>query len=164
MNLDEGQRRKVAAWIEEGLKVAEIQTRIGKELGVTMTYMDVRFLIDDLKLKPKDIEPPAPPVVAPAKQAQAAAPAKSPATAGSSGAPDETTIGGNVSVSVDHVARPGAMVSGRVTFSDGQGGAWLIDQMGRPGLVPDQQGYRPSPADIAAFQTKLQDELAKMGF
>jgi hypothetical protein len=73
-------------------------------------------------------------------------------------------IGGSVSVAVDHVARPGAIVSGRVTFGDGQGGAWLIDQMGRPGLVPDQQGYRPSPEDITAFQTKLQDELAKLGF
>jgi len=163
MNLDEGQRRKVAEWIEEGLKVAEIQTRIGKDLGVTMTYMDVRFLIDDLKLKPKDAEPPALPTIAAAKQ-------PAPAAAGASAAPatnpglGEPAAGGNVSVAVDHVARPGAIVSGRVTFSDGQGGAWLIDQMGRPGLVPDQQGYRPSPGDITVFQTKLQDELAKLGF
>ena len=162
MNLDEGQRRKVAEWIEEGLKLAEIQTRIGKELGVTMTYMDVRFLIDDLKLKPKDAEPPVVPTIAPAKQPGSAAPSN--ATTQASAGLGEPAAGGNVSVAVDHVARPGAIVSGRVTFSDGQGGAWLIDQMGRPGLVPDQEGYRPSPADIAVFQTKLQDELAKMGF
>jgi hypothetical protein len=164
MNLDEGQRRQVAEWIEQGLKLSEIQTRIGKELGVTMTYMDVRFLIDDLKLKPKDVEPPAPPTIAPAKQPVAAATTPGTSGAGAAGVANEPMIGGSVSVAVDHVARPGAIVSGRVTFSDGQGGAWLIDQMGRPGLVPDQQGYRPSPEDITAFQTKLQDELAKLGF
>src|SRR5687767_12379722 len=163
MNLDEGQRRKVAEWIEQGAKLSEIQTRIGKEFGITMTYMDVRFLIDDLKLKPKDAEPVASPTIAAAKQSAAPAPEKT-STAPASVAPAGESIGGSVSLSVDHVARPGAIVSGRVTFSDGQGGAWLIDQTGRPGLVPDQQGYRPSQPDIVAFQTKLQDELARLGF
>ena len=162
MNLDEGQRRQVAEWTEQGLKLSEIQGKLAKELGINMTYMDVRFLIDDLKLKPKDILPPAPPAlpsVAPAKQASPATPASTLA-----GTPEAAPAGGSVSVVVDHVARPGAIVSGRVTFSDGKGGAWLIDQMGRPGLVPDEQGYRPSQPDIAEFQTQLQDELAKMGF
>ena len=161
MNLDEGQRRKVATWIEEGAKLSEIQTRIGKEFGISMTYMDVRFLIDDLKLKPKDIQPAAPVTVAPAKQPAQPEPAKTPA--GTAAPPEAPSVGG-VSVTVDQVARPGAIVSGRVTFSDGKGGAWLIDQMGRPGLVPDEQGYRPSQQDIAEFQMQLQDELAKMGF
>jgi hypothetical protein len=159
MNLDEGQRRKVAEWIEQGLKLSEIQSRIGKDFGVSMTYMDVRFLIDDLKLKPKDVEPVPMPTLNSGKPA--AAPASTAPTAGA--APAEAA-NGTVSLSVDHVARPGAIVSGRVTFSDGQGAAWLIDQMGRPGLVPDQQGYRPSQPDIVQFQTKLQDELAKLGF
>jgi len=162
MNLDEGQRRKVAEWIEQGAKLSEIQTRIGKEFNISMTYMDVRFLIDDLKLKPKDPEPaPTPVVAAPAAPTGAPAPAK--AAAGAPAA-NETVIGGKVSVSVDHVARPGAIVSGRVTFSDGKGGAWLIDQTGRPGLISDEEGYRPSQPDIVEFQTKLQDELAKLGF
>jgi hypothetical protein len=160
MNLDEGQRRKVAEWIEEGLKLSEIQTRIAKEFGIPMTYMDVRFLIDDLKLKPKDIQPTTPVTVGQAKQA--AAPAKAPLGAPTAG-PAETPSAGGVSVTVDHVARPGALVSGRVKFSDGKGAAWLIDQMGRPGLIPDEQGYRPSQEDIAEFQVQLQDELARMG-
>lgn len=158
MNLDEGQRRKVAEWIEQGLKLSEIQSRIGKEFGLSMTYMDVRFLIDDLKLKPKDVEP------APVPTINSPKPADPAATAPAGPAAPAEAGQGNVSLSVDHVARPGAIVSGRVTFSDGQGGAWLIDQMGRPGLVPDQQGYRPSQPDIMQFQTKLQDELAKLGF
>ena len=163
MNLDEGQRRKVAEWIEQGAKLSEIQTRIGKEFGISMTYMDVRFLIDDLKLKPKDAQPAAPVAIAPGKQAVSAAPAKTAAQAPTA-PPEEQSVGGGVSVTVDQIARPSAVVSGRVTFSDGKGAAWLIDQMGRPGLIPDQQGYRPSQQDIAEFQTQLQDQLARMGF
>jgi hypothetical protein len=163
MNLDEAQRKRVAEWIEQGLKVAEIQNKLASELAVNMTYMDVRFLIDDLKLRPKDIEPAVPATMATAKPA-AAAPANAPAGAPLAAAPEKKAPAGGVSVTVDQIARPGAMVSGRVTFSDGQGGDWLIDQMGRPGLVPDQQGYRPSQPDILDFQQKLQDELARLGF
>jgi hypothetical protein len=162
MNLDEAQRKTVAGWIEQGLKLSEIQTKIGKELGVTMTYMDVRFLIDDLKLQPKDPPPPPAPVASPINAAAPPGPAPAapmaPEPAGVPAGP------GGVSVTVDQIARPGAVVSGRVKFSDGQGGAWLIDQMGRPGLVTDQQGYRPSPGDIAEFQVQLQNELARLGF
>jgi len=49
MNLDESQRKKVAEWIKQGLKLAEIQNRLVAELGVKMTYMEVRLLVDDLK-------------------------------------------------------------------------------------------------------------------
>ena len=60
MNLDDEQRKKVAEWIAQGLKLSEIQNRLGSELGLQLTYMDVRLLVDDLKLTPKDIEPPNP--------------------------------------------------------------------------------------------------------
>ena len=60
MNLDESQRKKVAEWIGQGLKLSEIQSRIHSELGLRPTYMEVRLLVDDLKLVPKDIEPPKP--------------------------------------------------------------------------------------------------------
>ena len=39
MNLDEGQRGRVAEWIEQGLKLSEIQDKLSAELGVSMTYM-----------------------------------------------------------------------------------------------------------------------------
>ena len=161
MNLDDAQRKKVSEWVEQGLKLSEIQTRIAKEFSLNMTYMDVRFLIDDLKLKLKDLQPAAPVTIAAPKQVPGGAPAKTPAATPSPGGPQPAA---SVSVTVDQIARPGAVVSGRVTFSDGKGAAWLIDQMGRPGLIPDQQGYRPSQADVAEFQTQLQDELAQMGF
>src|SRR5262249_5157809 len=130
-------------------KLSEIQSRLASELGLTMTYMDVRLLVDDLKLVPQDAEPPktstadldepraggiGKPEPTSAKPSPAAAPGKAGA--------------GGVSVQVDQLARPGAVVSGKVTFSDGNSAEWYFDQMGRLGLVPQQPGYRPPGADL----------------
>lgn len=161
MNLDEGQRGRVAEWIEQGLKLSEIQDKLSAELGVSMTYMEVRFLIDDLKLRPKDPPPPAPPTVTPEQTAPAKSAAASPAP--SLSAPGQPAPGGKVSVTVDQIARVGTLVSGRVTFSDGQNGEWHLDQTGRLGLAPMSPGYRPPQADIAEFQRQLQEELARLG-
>src|SRR3954471_18953258 len=106
--LTDEQRQKVTEWIAAGLKLSEIQDRMGTEFDLRMTYMDARLLVDDLKLTPKDpIVPEAPKPEEPA----AAAPAEEGAApAGES----------KCSVSVDAVTKPGAMVSGKATFSDGQ--------------------------------------------
>ncbi|TAK97839.1 MAG: hypothetical protein EPO07_12600 [Verrucomicrobia bacterium] len=168
MNLDDAQKKKVSEWIAQGAKVSEIQTRLEKELGAKLTYMEVRFLMDDLKLTPKDAEPPkpSPTLTAPAapKQPTAAAPdaAANPLRVGQ---PAEVAgaMPGGVSVGVDKVTRPGALVSGKVTFSDGQEADWYLDQTGRLGVVPKVQGYKPTQADVQDFQLALQDELAKMG-
>ena len=157
MNLDEAQRQRVTAWVLQGAKLSEIQTRLAAEFGIKMTYMEVRFLVDDLKLTPKDPEPPKPaaPVSAPAKPA-----AEKPAPP-LSAAPGAS---GGVSVTVDQIARPGTVVSGKVTFSDGQQAEWHLDQTGRLGVAPKQRGYKPTAADVQQFQIALQNELAKMGF
>ena len=68
------------------------------------------------------------------------------------------------SVTVDQLTRPGAIVSGKVTFSDGQQADWYLDQTGRLGVVAKQQGYKPSAADVQQFQAALQSEIARMGF
>ena len=67
-------------------------------------------------------------------------------------------------MSVDRVTRPGAVVSGNVTFSDGKSAQWYLDQLGRLGMVPKEQGYRPSQNDLMGFQAQLQKELAKLGY
>jgi hypothetical protein len=155
MNLDETQRQMVTKWISEGAKLAEIQKRL-LELGVKLTYMEVRFLVDDLKLTPKDPEPPkvvTPPAADPAKLTNEKNPA-----------PEGTLPVSGVSVSVDQIAKPGAIVSGKVTFSDGQTADWILDQTGRLGVVPKVAGYKPSAADVQDFQTALQGEIAKLGF
>ena len=153
MNLDDAQRKKVGEWIGQGLKLSEIQTRITSELGLQLTYMDVRLLVDDLKLMPKDVEQPKPAIVG-----------ANPAPAPASNSKSPSTRPGSVSLSVDQLARPGAMVSGKVTFSDGKSAEWYFDQAGRLGLLPQEQGYRPSPADLQQFQAALDGELSKMGF
>jgi hypothetical protein len=146
MNLDETQRKKVAEWIDEGLKLAEIQKRLESEFGLRVTYLDVRLLVDDLKLKPKD------PVLPPKPPEPEAAPALPPATPT-----------GKVSITVDQLTRPGALVSGKTTFSDGKSAEWYLDQTGRLGVVPTEKGYKPSPQDVQDFQVALQTELQKQG-
>jgi len=153
MNLDDEQRKKVAEWITQGLKLSEIQNRLISELGLQLTYMDVRLLVDDLKLTPKDIEPPKPTNLATQAPAMTANPSAKTASKP-----------GGVSISVDQIARPGAVVSGKVTFSDGNTADWHFDQAGRLGLLPQQTGYRPSAPDLQQFQAALDGELSKMGF
>jgi transposase len=43
MNLDEEQRQRVAAWIAQGAKLSEIQTRLASEFGLKLTYMEPVF-------------------------------------------------------------------------------------------------------------------------
>jgi len=161
MNLDEAQRQRVTAWVLQGAKLSDIQNRLAEEFGIKLTYMEVRFLVDDLKLTLKDPEPPKP--AAPINPLPAAAKAKAESKPSGAGAsPSPAT--GKVSVTVDQIARPGAIVSGKVAFSDGQQADWYLDQTGRLGVVTKQQGYKPSAADVQEFQAALQNELARMGF
>lgn len=169
MNLDDTQKKAVSAWIAEGLKLSEIQKRIASEFKLNLTYMDVRLLVDDLKLVPKD--PPAPKLdktllksSPSAAQSQSAAPGGDDESVEDSPAAASAAGTGGVSISVDTVARPGALVSGSVTFSDGQSALWYVDQMGRMGIAPRKQGYKPSAADLQAFQQTLEAELSKIGF
>ena len=152
-------------WIADGMKPSEFQKQLETRFGIRLTYMEVRFLVDDLKVLPKDPEPPKAPEPA-AAPVPAVAEAPTP-TPGATLEPDEIAPApgtAQVKVSVDAVTRPGAMISGRVVFSDGKGAAWLIDQYGRPGMVADEKGYRPSPADMAEFQGALEQELMKHGY
>jgi hypothetical protein len=169
MNLNDAQKKTVSGWIADGLKLSEIQKRLGSELGLNLTYMEVRMLVDDLKLMPKD--PPPPKVDKPLAMPAAAAKESLADPLQGKGAnpkdlsPADTVAGtSKVSVSVDTVATPGTLVSGSVTFSDGQVAAWYLDQMGRLGVAPKQQGYKPSAPDLQAFQQTLEVELSKLGF
>ena len=156
------QQATARQWIVEGMKISDFQSRLETDFAFKLTYMEARFLIDDLKVIPKDPEPPAPP--APPAVPAASAPAVGAVEPDAVVPPDGNLGGGDVQVTVDAVTRPNAMVSGRVRFSDGQGAAWLIDTQGRPGLVADEKGYRPSQPDLMAFQVSLERELAKLGY
>jgi hypothetical protein len=162
MQLTDEQKQKVTAWIGDGMKLSDIQNRLAEEFEVRLTYMDVRLLVDDLKVMPKDPPEPPKPAAVPEEPAVPPAAAEASPLAGA----DETVppTGGKVSLTVDTLARPGTIVSGKVTFSDGKSAAWYLDQMGRLGVSPDEQGYRPPAGDVEDFQMQLDRELQKLGF
>jgi hypothetical protein len=145
---------KVSAWVAEGATLSQIQERLSTQLEVSMTYMDVRFLVDDLNLALIEKEEP--------KQPEAAAEA-APAEADAPAAPSAQGAG-VVTVEVDTIAQPHAMVSGHVTFSDGEKADWYIDHQGRPGMAARTPGYRPTPQDITDFQVKLDAALRQAGY
>jgi hypothetical protein len=145
---------KVSSWVAEGATLSQIQERLSSQLDVSMTYMDVRFLVDDLNLALIEKEEPKKPEEAAAEAAPAEA-----------AAPAETAQGaGVVTVEVDTIAQPHAMVSGHVTFSDGEKADWYIDHQGRPGMAARTPGYRPTPQDITDFQAKLDAALRQAGY
>jgi hypothetical protein len=165
MNLDESQKKQVSAWIEAGLPLSEIQKKLASDLGLTLTYMELRFLMDDLKLQPKEKQPTGP--VDLGKTADKSAPEPAAPLPGSRAplSPEPAAAGpGGVTVSVDKVMKPGSLVSGRVTFSDGNTAEWYLDQFGRLGLAPTTPGYKPPQQDLMTFQAELQNELARLGF
>jgi hypothetical protein len=157
ITLTDEQKKTVRQWVTEGAGLSEIQKKIGAEFKIPVTFMDARFLILDLGLKIKENEN----KVSPALDLSKAAPAK----AGTDEMPlEEQTPPGGVSVELDRVVKAGAIVSGSVTFSDGQKAAWQLDQFGRLGLAAGKAGYRPSEEDLQAFQQELTRLIQSRGF
>jgi len=143
MILTDDQKAAISKWIEAGASLSEIQKRLKEEFQISLTYLETRLLADDLKLALKEPERPAEPPPLPSPEPEKAAAAA-----------------GKVSVTIDQITRPGAMVSGRATFSDGQTAEWYLDQTGRLGLNPSTPGYRPSQQDVMDFQVEL-EKLAR---
>ncbi len=154
MTLTDEQKAKVAEWIEAGANLNEIQERLRSELDITITFLETRFLLADLDLEIK--EPKAP--EEPEKPVGETAPAEAEIVT------EEAAATGAVQVGVDQIARPGAAVSGKVAFSDGKRATWYVTQYGELGLDPEEEGYRPSEADVMVFQTELQRLLRREGF
>jgi len=152
MELTAEQKKTVEGWVREGLGLSDIQKKITAELGISMTYMDVRLLVLDLGVKVKDK-----PVAAPAKPTDKGAVALD-------GAPDAAGGLSRVTVDVDRVMRPGSLVSGTVRFSDGVTATWMLDQTGRLALDAGKRKYTPSEQDVEAFQEELRRVLEKQGF
>ncbi len=161
MQLTPAQAQVARKWIEDGAKLSDFQRKLETEFGIKLTYMEVRILVDDLKVVPKDPDPPKAPEPAPAPAA-APAPDAAAAIVDPSAAP-AAPAGAQVKVVVDSITRPGAIASGSVTFTDGQTAQWYLDQSGRFGMVPPTKGYRPSEADLQQFQVTLDRELQKLG-
>ncbi len=135
------QKEALKQWAAEGATMSDLQRHLKEDFGHSLTYMDTRFLILDLgielieeaKVVPKEEEKP---TLVPT---------------------------GFVNTTMDTLTLPGALVSGKVTFSDGETAVWMLDQSGRPGLDPDTPGYRPAQEDILEFQKQLRELIRQSG-
>jgi hypothetical protein len=155
MTLTPEQKQAVSQWVAAGDNLYAVQKKLVEQFKVSMTYMDVRFLVDDLNLQLVDAKPKADA----SDVSKTPAPAKEAAPAGPADVepPFEPAAGGAVHVTVDKVnLNPNAMATGTVTFPDGVTGKWMVDLQGRPGLTDvSKPGYRPTPADAQAFMQEL---------
>ena len=57
MTLSPEQKQAVASWVAAGDNLSAIQKKLSEQFQVSMTYRDVRFLVDDLNLELKDAAP-----------------------------------------------------------------------------------------------------------
>ncbi|MDH4444435.1 MAG: hypothetical protein QE267_04830 [Akkermansiaceae bacterium] len=135
------QKDALKKWAAEGATMSDLQRHLKDDFGHTLTYMDTRFLVLDLGIE----------LVEPAKPEEKKEEKPAPVPTGV------------VTTTMDSLTLPGALVSGKVSFSDGETAVWMLDQTGRPGLDPDTAGYRPSPEDIQEFQKQLRDLIQKSG-
>jgi hypothetical protein len=162
MELTEAQKQSVKQWAKEGCGLSEIQKKITADLGVAMTYMDVRLLMLDMGINLQEKSRPAEVDMSASAHSEDMDPGPKNRGAGLSGA--ESTRSGGVSVAVDRVTAPGSVASGTVTFSDGVSASWHLDQLGRLALKAGRPGYTPSQQDVQALQRELTNALAKMGY
>jgi hypothetical protein len=155
MELSDAQKVAVTQWIQEGRSLADVQRSLREDFEISITYMDVRFLVDDLDIAVVEEALEAPEVEA---------------GEGATTEPAEAELvddGGNgaVTVDVDAIPRPGSLVNGTVVFSDGVSLGWQLSAAGQLGLIPgDDPDYRPNPEDVQSFQSQLEELLSKKGF
>ena len=165
MTLTPEQKTSVSTWVAAGDSLSTIQKKLSEQFKLSLTYMDVRFLVDDLNLQIKDAAPKAdandvtkasrPPAEKPpaekkgfldkakeklglAKEEPADTEIADDEFADDLPPEEDAPAGGlsSVSVAVDKVTLlPGALASGTVTFSDGVTGKWVVDNYGRPGFT-----------------------------
>ncbi len=166
-SLSDEQISQIQSWADSGDVLSDIQMKLNETFEIKATYLETRFLLEDLKIEllptpepKKEEEEPAPEAVAEdgAPEGDAApaaedAPAPSPAPTG-----DESAT-----VTIDKVLRPEALVSGRVVFNGGEAAAWWLDQMGRLGFEPDSKDFKPTEAQAMAFQKELQVAVQQSG-
>ena len=139
--LSKDQIATIKEWAAQGAQLADIQLRMREEMEIPVTYMDTRFLILDLGIE-LVVEKKEEPVVE---------------------IKEVLIPTGETTVTMDSVALPGAIVSGRVVFSDGESGIWQLDQTGRPSLNPNTPGYKPSSEDTTEFQRQLRALIESTG-
>ena len=174
MQVTEDQKKAIREWIQSGADLSKIQQSLKEEFELTLTYLDTRFLLADLGLEVQQEEEETAPEESITEEQHHSAksneeePEAKPEEEESLPEDPEKEKGdqnekANVILTVDSLTQPQCVISGKVTFSDGKGASWYIDQLGRLGLNPVEEGYRPSEEDLVAFQGELRNVVSKEG-
>jgi hypothetical protein len=145
----------VEQWAADGANLNQVQDRLKTEFGISLTYLDARLLMVDVgvRLQEKPREP---------EKVAASAEAPPPGDESFADSTDSAPVNG-VILTADHVAIPGALISGKVTFSDGQTATWSLNHRGRLALTGAPQGYQPPREDIPNFQQQLDLLMQRAG-
>jgi hypothetical protein len=158
----------VKRWVGEGANLNGIQDRLKTEHDLGLTYLDIRLMMAELGLKIQEKPKEAPPKELPsASSAPQSAADETFAEEPAEFAPTEAGVGSakvTVTVTVDAIAIPGMLASGKATFSDGKSAAWYLDELGRLGMKASEPGYKPPPGDVPVFQRELDLALKRAGF
>lgn len=157
------QLAQVEIWAADGANLNAVQDRLKTEFGITLTYLDARLLMLDvgvrIKDKPREVITPAPTSAPTAEEPAELETWQEGLDAGG----DRPVPSLGIQMSADQIAIPGALISGKVIFSDGVQASWFLDQMGRLGLNGSPAGYQPPPADVPQFQQQLELLMQKSG-
>ena len=143
--LEKNVQAKLAELLANGTSLSEAQNLINTELGLKLTYMEIRILASTLPVDWKKLDPhPA----APQKPETDAPPAE-----------EAVPAAGKTVVEISKLVRPGTAISGTVQFASGPKADWYVDQTGRLGLE-NLSGGEPTPEDIQEFQRELQAAIS----
>lgn len=168
-NLTPDQLALVEQWAADGATLNDVQSRLKSEFDITLTYLEARLLMVDvgvrLKDKPRDQPKPEEAAAPPDELPQNEVPEEY--GDGFDVMPEKEAAdaipGAAVTLTADQITAPGALISGKVTFSDGQTANWSLDQFGRLGLGGAPQGYQPPKGDIPQFQQQLDMIMQRAG-
>lgn len=95
------QIQSIRTWAEEGLDLNAIQKRLHEDLNIKLTFMDTRFLLQDLDIRISQPEP----------EPEAEQPGELPGTM-----PPPASLLGKTQVTVDEITPPHALMAGKVLF------------------------------------------------
>ncbi len=129
---------EIRAWAGQGVDLNGIQKNLAEQ-GVSIRFMDLRFLLLD-----HDIEILTP--AAPAAEAEKPAPEP------------ESPAGAKMTVTLDELQIPGTMLSGKALFPSGIRGAWCFDQTGR--FAWTDLSAKPSSEEMKSFEVELNTLLS----
>ncbi len=139
----------IRTWAAQGIDLNGIQKNL-TEAGVSIRFMDLRFLLLDHAIEIAEIAASTP---APAEEQVPVSQEATPVPATPTATPPASTTAAMVKVSLDELQIPGTMLSGKALFTSGIRGAWSFDATGA--FSWNDLSGRPTETELQAFQHEL---------